>query len=66
MLSVVEPPRFISADEIASRKQAWRDEDARALAAGEKSVEQLRAENSIVGPLGPPRVPRLQGSKPLR
>jgi hypothetical protein len=30
----------------AAEKQASRDEDARALASGEKTREQLRAENS--------------------
>lgn len=33
--------------ELAREKQASRDEDARALASGEKSVEQLREENEV-------------------
>lgn len=38
-------PRF-DPEERAREKQASRDEDARALASGEKSREQLKKENS--------------------
>jgi hypothetical protein len=33
--------------ELAREKQASRDEDARALSSGEKSLEQLREENEV-------------------
>jgi hypothetical protein len=39
-----EPERF-DPKERAREKQRFRDEDARALASGEKSREQLRREN---------------------
>jgi hypothetical protein len=50
-------------NERAREKQASRDEDSRALAAGEKTREQLKRENGLV-------VARnvrisLRGSKPL-
>jgi hypothetical protein len=42
----VDDERFDWA-ELAREKQASRDEDARALASGEKSLEQLREENEV-------------------
>lgn len=43
---IVFPPATFDPAERAREKQASRDEDARALASGEKTVEQLRRENS--------------------
>lgn len=37
----------------AAEKQRSRDEDARALASGEKTVEQLREENEVFARLAP-------------
>ena len=37
----------LDADERAAAKQESRDDDARALASGEKSLDQLRAENGL-------------------
>ena len=51
--------------EVAERRQALRDADARALASGEKTRDDLRRENSIFAPFGEVRV-RLGSSKPLR
>ena len=45
-----EPERF-DPKERAREKQRYRDEDARALASGEKSCEQLRIANSAFRPL---------------
>lgn len=52
--------------EVARRKQASRDEDARALAANEKTREELRRENAILSPYGRPVPLSLIGAKPLR
>lgn len=52
--------------EIARRKQASRDEDEKALAAGLKTREELRRENSIFAPFGRPIPISLIGLKPLR
>lgn len=52
--------------EVAIRKQASRDEDARALASNEKSREELRRENAILSPYGRPIRLKLIGMKPLR
>ncbi len=35
----------------AAQKQRWREEDARALASGEKTAEQLRDENEVFAKL---------------
>lgn len=51
-------------DLIAASKQAARDEDARALAAGAISVEELRQRNAILAPFGEVRV--RSGAKRLR
>ena len=56
----------ISFAEIAARKQASRDEDARALASNEKSREELRRENAILSPYGRAQSLKLIGMKPLR
>lgn len=53
-------------EEVARRKQASRDEDARALAANEKTREELRRENAILSPYGRPVLRSLIGAKPLR
>lgn len=39
-------PQFFDPHERAREKAASRDEDARAIAAGEKSVEQVRRETA--------------------
>ncbi len=39
-------PMFLDPEERAREKAASRQEDARAIAAGEKSVEQVRRENA--------------------
>ncbi len=39
-------PKFFDPSERAREKAASRHEDARAIAAGEKSVEQVRRENA--------------------
>jgi len=54
----------ISMAEIAARKQASRDEDARALASGEKTQEDLRRENGILS--GAKIVIHFDKAKPLR
>lgn len=43
------PGASYSPEERAREKQRSRDEDARALAAGEKSREDLRRENGAIG-----------------
>lgn len=42
------PTRYFDPDEHARAKQLSREADERALASGEKTREQLRAENAIV------------------
>jgi hypothetical protein len=42
-------PKFFDPDERAREKAASREADARALASGEKSREQLRVENGAFG-----------------
>lgn len=54
----------MSAEEIAAVKQAARDEDARSLAAGEVSVEELRQRNAVLAPFREVRV--RSGAKRLR
>ena len=61
----MNPRSEISFAEIAKRKQAQRDADARDLASGAKSREELRRENSLVAPFGSVRV-LAGGAKPLR
>lgn len=39
-------PKFFDPHELAREKAASREEDRRAIAAGEKSVEQVRRENA--------------------
>jgi hypothetical protein len=56
-------PERLDPQERAREKQRSRDEDARALASGEKSLEQLRRENGHFAHLNV-RV-SLRGSKPL-
>jgi len=58
----MDPDRF-DAQERAREKQASRDADARALASGEKSRDDLRREN---GHFAFPKVRvSLRGAKPL-
>jgi hypothetical protein len=63
LLVMAEEPERFDPKERAREKQRSRDEDARALASGEKSREQLRREN---GHFVFPNVRiSLRGSKPL-
>ena len=57
-----EPERF-NPNERAQEKQRSRDKDARALASGEKSREELRRENSHFA--FPNVRVSLRGAKPL-
>lgn len=51
----------------AAAKQASRDEDARRLAAGEITKEELRAENSFIGSLDMSRFKMVAiGDKPVK
>lgn len=52
--------------EVAARKQASRDADEKRLAEGLITREELRRENSILAPFGPPVRIALVGLKPLR
>lgn len=54
--------RRTDASERAAEKQRSRDEDARALASGEKTREQLRSENSHFRS----RMNRSSGARPVR
>jgi len=47
ILGVMQPPRVFDPAQRAAEKQASRDADARALAAGAKSREQLCLENDM-------------------
>ena len=61
--SMAKEPERLDAKERAREKQRSRDEDARALASGEKSREELQREN---GHLSFPNARiSLRGSKPL-
>jgi hypothetical protein len=56
-------PERLAPNERAREKQRSRDEDARALASGEKSREELRRENSHF--VFPNVRVSLRGAKPL-
>jgi hypothetical protein len=51
--------------ERAAEKQRARDEDASALAAGDKTVEELQAENEVFARLAPRAWVNLRASESL-
>jgi len=51
--------------ELWAEKQRSRDEDRRALESGEKTIEQLRAENEVFAQLAPITRVNLAASKSL-
>jgi hypothetical protein len=64
-MNVKPQPKSLHAGQRAGEKQASRDGDARALASGRRSPQQLRRENEAFAPLAAHGVVRLYASRSL-